>query len=63
MRSTTGAVYENDDLVSGFDASTCSGDHFMTFLRMRNKLLLNIQLFGSTVIKNLGRKGNKNTFQ
>ena len=27
MISNTGSVYGNDDLVSGFDASTCSGDN------------------------------------
>ena len=28
MRSNIGSVYKNYDSVSGFDASTCSGDNF-----------------------------------
>ena len=46
MGSNTGSVYENDDLVSGFDASTCSGDNFYEIFEMRTKLLLKIQFFG-----------------
>ena len=46
MRSNIGSIYEIDDSVSGFHASTCSGDNFYDiYLRMRKKLLLRIQFF------------------
>ena len=48
-------IYLND-LVSRFDASTCSGDNFMIFLRMSKKSLLKVQLFGWTLIKPFGKE-------
>ena len=50
MRSSTDSVNENDNLVSGFDASTLQVTMFMTLLEIRTVLLIMIQLFGSTLI-------------
>ena len=51
-RQSSESVNEKDDLVGEFDASTCSGGNFYDIFRMRKKSLLNIQLLGSTLIKN-----------
>ena len=51
MRSSTDSVNDNDNLVSGFDASTLQVTMFMTVLEIRTVLLIMIQLFGSTLIK------------
>ena len=45
MRLNTGSVNGYDDSVSGFDASTFSGDNIYEFLRTRTKLSPKIQLF------------------
>ena len=57
MRSSMDSVNGNEYMVSEFDASTSSGDNFMTFLRTRTKLLMGIQFFESTLINKLVRKG------
>ena len=58
MRSSTDSVNDNDNLVSGFDASTLQVTMFMTLLEIRTVLLIMIQLFGSTLIENFGREGH-----
>ena len=58
MRSSKYSVNDSDDLVSRFDAPTCSGDNIMTFLSMRTKLLLRTRMFGSTLIKQFGKAGS-----
>ena len=57
MRSGTYSVNENDYLISGFDASTCSGENIYEILRIRTKILLRTILFGSTLIKIFGKIG------
>ena len=42
IRSSAYSVNYNDNLVCGFDASTCSGDNVYDIFRMREKLLLRI---------------------
>ena len=49
-RPSSEDINYNDDYVGEFDASICSGENLMIFLRIRKKSLLKIQLFGSTVI-------------
>ena len=44
-------VYDNDYSVGEFDASTCAGDNVMIFMGISKKSLLQIQFFGSTLIK------------
>ena len=60
MRSSTDSVNDNDNLVSGFDASTLQVTMFMTLLEIRIVLLIMIQLFGSTLIENYGKGGSLN---
>ena len=45
-RASSEYLNEKDDLVSEFDASTCSGDNFRIFLRMWKKSLPKVKLFG-----------------
>ena len=40
MRSSADYVSGNDDLVSGFDANTCSGENIYDILITRTELLL-----------------------
>ena len=58
MRSNKVSVNENGDSVSGFDSCTCSGDNFYEILKMRTKLLLKNQLFGSTLIQRIVKEGS-----
>ena len=39
MSSYIGSVYEDDDSVSGFDASTCSGDNFYNIIENEGKII------------------------
>ena len=39
MRSSTGLVNGNDDLVSQFDASTCSGDNVYDFFENEDAII------------------------
>ena len=57
---TSTADFVNDNyaiLVSKFDESTTLGDSVMTYLRKMMILLLNIPLFGSTLMKKTAGTG------
>ena len=58
MRSSAYSVNVNDNLVSGFDASTLQVTMFMTLLEIKTLLLVMIQLFGSTPIEIYGKGGS-----
>ena len=56
-RPSSESLNEKYDLVSEFDASTCSGDNFYNiFLIMSKKSLPKFQFFEWTLINHLGRK-------
>ena len=51
MRSSTDYVNYNDDLVSGFNASTFSGDNVYDIFDNEEILSLRIRIFGSTLMR------------
>ena len=45
MRSNIGSIYEIDDSVSGFHASTCSGDNFYDIFENEEEIITEDSIF------------------
>ena len=57
-RTSTDYVNENDDTVSEFDASTCSGDNFYGIFENKEEIITEDSIFRSTLIRKFGNIGS-----